>query len=183
MTRVFDYSRYLVLIAVIGLLLAAIAVFVFGGIATVVIVIESFENGDFSAEGARFLSIEIIEMIDLLLLGTVLMITSIGLYQLFIKPDMDLPEWLVVANLEQLKFNLLAVIVVMLAILFLGEAAGTLAENEGILQYGLAIAAVLAGVALVVWVFNRVVSEEEEHIHEALLEAQEEAFDEHGDQK
>ena len=179
MTRVFDYSRYLVLIAVIGLLLAGIAVFVFGGITTVVVVIESFAAGEYSAEGARRLSIEIIEMIDLFLLGTVLMITSIGLYQLFIKPDMELPEWLVVTNLEQLKFNLLAVIVVMLAILFLGEAAGSLAENEGILQYGLAIAAVLAGVALVVWVFLRAVTEEEEHVHEVLLEAQEEARTEH----
>lgn len=180
MTRVFDYSRYLVLLAVIGLLLAAVAVFVFGAITTVVVIIEAFEHGEFNALGARVLSIEIIEMIDLFLLGTVLMITSIGLYQLFIKPDMDLPEWLVVANLEQLKFNLLAVIVVMLAILFLGEAAGALAADEGILQYGLAIAAVLAGVALAVWVFQRVVSEEEEHIHEVLQEAQEEARDEHG---
>jgi uncharacterized membrane protein YqhA len=35
MTRVFGLSRYLVLIGVIGLLLAAAAVFVFAGIATV----------------------------------------------------------------------------------------------------------------------------------------------------
>ena len=181
MTKVFDYSRYLVLLAVIGLLLAAIATFIFGGITTVVVIFESFEGGEFSAEGARLLSIEMIEMIDLFLLGTVLLITSVGLFQLFIKPDMDLPEWLVVVNLEQLKFNLLAVIIVMLAILFLGEAAGSLAEDEGILQYGLVIAAVMAGVALAVWVFNRVVSEEEEHIHEVLREAQEEARTEHGD--
>lgn len=88
---------------------------------------------------------------------------------------MELPEWLVVTNLEQLKLNLLAVIVVMLAILFLGEAAGDLAESDGILQYGLAIAAVVAAIALVVRVFQRVVSAEEEHIHEVLQEAHKEA--------
>ncbi len=40
MTTVFGLSRYLVMIAVIGLLLAAFAVFVFGGIATVIVIIE-----------------------------------------------------------------------------------------------------------------------------------------------
>jgi uncharacterized membrane protein YqhA len=155
------------------LLLAALAVFVFGGIATVNIIIESFAGGQFNAIDVRLLSIEFIEMIDLFLLGTILLITSVGLYQLFIEPDMEVPEWLVVTDLEQLKFNLLAVIVVMLAILFLGEAAGDLAKNDGILEYGLGIAAVLAGLALVVWVFQRVVVEEEEHIHELLKEEHE----------
>jgi uncharacterized membrane protein YqhA len=175
MTRVFGLSRYLILIAVLGLLFAALAVFVFGGIATVIVIVESFADNEYGAEGARALSIELIEMIDLFLLGTILMITSVGLYQLFIQPDMELPELLVVADLEQLKFNLLAVIVVMLAILFLGEAAGDLAGTDGILEYGLAIAAVLAGVALVVWVFQRVVTAEEEHIHEMLEEVRGEA--------
>lgn len=174
MTTVFNLSRYLVLLAVIGLLLAAVAVFVFGGIATVNIIIESFEGGHYNALGARLISIEFIEMIDLFLLGTILLITSQGLYQLFINSNMELPEWLVVANLEQLKFNLLAVIVVMLAILFLGEVAGRLGKSdESILDYGLAIAAVLAGVALVVWVFQRVVQQEEEHIHEILQDEKE----------
>ena len=180
MTKAFGLSRYLVLIAVIGLLLAAAAVFVFAGIATVSITVESFADADFNAEGGRAISIEFIEMIDLFLLGTVLLITSVGLYQLFIEPDMDLPEWLVVTNLEQLKFNLLAVIIVMLAILFLGEAASDLAEGDGILQYGVAIAAVIAAVALAVWVFQRVVTAEEEHIHEVLQEAHKKASQEAG---
>ncbi len=171
MRRVFSLSRYLVLIAVVGLLLAAAAVFVFASIATVQIIIESFQHGEYNAEGARMLSVEFIEMVDLFLLGTILLITSVGLYQLFIEPNMDLPEWLVVTDLEQLKFNLLVVIVVMLAVLFLGKAAGDLAEGDGILEYGVAVAAVLAALALVVWVFQRVVAAEEEHLHELLQEA------------
>ncbi len=178
MTRVFGLSRYLVLIAVIGLLLAALAVFVFGGIATVGIIVEAFEGGEYNAEGARALSIEFIEMIDLFLLGTVLLITAVGIYQLFVQPDMELPEWLVVTNLEQLKFNLLAVIIVMLAILFLGQVSGNLAGSDGILGYGLAIGAVVAAVALAVWVFQRVVTAEEEHVHEMLQEARGEAPEE-----
>ena len=178
MTNLFGLSRYLVLLAVIGLLLAAVAVFVFGSIATINIIIEAFAEGVFNAEGARLISIEFIEMIDLFLLGTILLITSVGLYQLFIQPDMKVPEWLLVANLEQLKFNLLAVIIVMLAIFFLGAAAADMAASDGILDYGLAIASVVAAIALAVWVFQRVVMEEEEHIHELLQEARQEAQDE-----
>ena len=171
MITAFSLSRYLVLIAVIGLLLAAAAVFVFGGIATVNIIIETFEAGEYTAEGARLISIEFIEMIDLFLLGTILLITSVGLFQLFIQPDIELPEWLVVTNLEQLKFNLVAVIVVMLAIFFLGAAAGEVFKTSGFLGYGLAIASVVVAVVLAVWVFQRVTTEEEEHIHEVLQEA------------
>ena len=70
--------------------LAAVAVFIFGGIATVAVIIEVFEHGEYNAVGARLLSIEFIEMIDLFLLGTILMITSIGLYQLFVQPNIKL---------------------------------------------------------------------------------------------
>jgi uncharacterized membrane protein YqhA len=182
LSKVFDYSRYLAPRAVIGLQLAAMAVFVFAGIATVSVIVEAFEKGGYSAVWACVLSVEIIEMIDLFLLGTILLITSLGLYQLFIRSDMEMPECLIVANLEQFNFKLLAVIVVMLAILFLGEAAGTLVRIDDILQYGLAIAAVAAAVALAVWVFQRVVSEEAENIHETLLKIKEQTLDEHVDQ-
>ena len=177
MTNLFGLSRYLVLIAVIFLLLAALAVFIFGGIATVNIIIESFVDGEYNAEGARKISIEFIEMIDLFLLGTILLITSIGLYQLFIEPNMKLPEWIMVTNLEQLKFNLMAVIIVMLAILFLGAASDYLVATDSILGYGLAIASIVAAIALAVWVFNRVVVEEEEYIHERLQETHKEKHD------
>lgn len=181
MTKLFSLSRYLVLIAVTGLLLAAAAVFVFAGITTIHIIVESFEQGQYNAEGARMVSIEFIEMIDLFLLGTILLVMSIGLYQLFIQPKMELPEWLVVTNLEQLKLMLLAVSVVMLAVLFVGEAAGELLESDGILQYGLAIAAVVAAVALAVWVFQRVVAAEEEKVHEARQEMHKETAHEDED--
>ena len=170
MAKLFRLSNYVVLIAVIALLLAALATFVFGGITTAVTIIEVFQHGEYNAEGVRALSIEFIEMIDLFLLGAILIITSIGLYQLFIDPNMDLPTWLVVVEPEQLKFNLLAVIVVMLAIFFLGEAARTASRSDGVLAFGLAVAAVTAAIALAVRIFYRVTSAEEKHIHEILQE-------------
>ena len=156
MRAVFSFSRYAILIAVIGLLLCSMAVFVFGGITTVTIIVETFTETEFSAEGARLVSVEFVELIDLFLLGTVLLITSIGLYQLFIDPEIDLPEWLSVTGLEQLKANLLAVLVVMLVVLFTGQVAGELGENAGILGYGLGIGAVIVAVSVVVFTFQHV---------------------------
>jgi uncharacterized membrane protein YqhA len=174
MGKVFRSSRYLVLIPVIGLLLSSIAAFLFGGLMVISVITETFRHATFNAESARLFSTELIELIDLFLLGTVLLITSVGLYQLFVDPDIVLPVWLSVTNLEQLKFNLLAVIGVMLAILFLGAAASELPEGTGILAYGAAIAAVLAAMAAVVWVFARTHRSIEEHKHDELLHREEE---------
>lgn len=57
MTKVFNLSRYLVLLGVIGLLLAAAAVFVFPTFATFSTIFESFVGARCNAEGARLLSI------------------------------------------------------------------------------------------------------------------------------
>lgn len=181
MRTIFGMSRYLVYIAVIGLLLAGLAVFVYGGITTIATTIGVFQLGEFNAEGARVVSVEFIELMDLFLLGTVLLITSIGLYELFLDPGVSavIPEWLSVTNLEQLKFNLLAVVVVMLAIMFLGAVAEQLPEGSDILSYGVAISAVLAGLAVVVWVFARVHHGIEEQKHEAAMREKESHSVEH----
>ena len=174
MKALFKWSRYLVLIAIIGLLVGAAAALIFGGITTATVIIEAFGQADYSAEGARMFSVSLIELIDLFLLGTILLITSLGLYQLFVEPAMDLPEWLAVSNLEQLKFNLLAVVVVMLGILFLGQAAGEMGEQVNLMQYGIAVAAVVASFSLAVWTFQRVVSAKDAVVRAAHLQADEE---------
>ena len=94
MRQAFSATRYLILIGIIGLLLAGIAVFIFGGITTVVMITQAFGRGEFNGEGARFFSTELIELVDLFLLGTAILIISIGLYELFIDPTISLPGWL-----------------------------------------------------------------------------------------
>jgi uncharacterized membrane protein YqhA len=173
MRTVFSWTRYLIWIAVVSLLLATFAVFVYGLISTVVIIFEIFSHGNFGAEGARSLSVELIEMIDLFLLGTILFITAVGLQELFVDPGLKelIPEWMSVSSLDQLKFNLLAVIVVMLAVLFLGIAASyELTDEVNILDYGLGVAAVILAAGVTVYLFAKV--------HHMQLE-QEEQLEEH----
>ena len=71
-------------------------------------------------------------------------------------PSIPLPGWLSVKTLDQLKMNLVAVIVVMLAVLFLGEAGAEWREGQTILEFGAAIALVISSAAGAVFIFQRV---------------------------
>jgi uncharacterized membrane protein YqhA len=166
MGKLLGNSRYVVFIAVVGLLLASIAVYVFSGILTIDVIIEAFQHG-FNTEQARSFSSELIEVIDLFLLGTVLFMTSVGLYELFVDPKIEIPEWLSVANLDQLKFNLVAVIVVMLMVLFLGAAAEAADFENGLdlLYFGGGIALVILAGSVAVLIFQRVHQHEIGHEH------------------
>lgn len=180
MHTTFRWSRLLVFLAVVALIVATVAVFVFGLISTVVVVVEAFRHGPYNAEGARHLSVELIEMIDLFLLGTILLITAIGLQELFIDPGLKevLPEWMSVKSLDELKFNLLIVVVVMLAVLFLGVIAGfELTEGASVLDYGLAVAAVVTGLGIVTYLFAKVHQAGEGHAE--AVDAREEAYEGH----
>jgi uncharacterized membrane protein YqhA len=168
MGRLFGFSRYVVLIAVIGLLLASIAVYVFGGIVTVTVIVESFGHAEFNAEGSRAFSTEVIEVIDLFLLGTVLFMTSVGLYELFVDPEIAIPEWLSVGNVEQLKLNLVVVISVMLMVLFLGAAAGDWESGLDLLAYGGGIALVIVAGSAALLLLQRVHQHETPHRPEAV---------------
>jgi uncharacterized membrane protein YqhA len=159
MRTLFSLSRYVIWLAVISLLLATLAVFVYGLISTLTIIYDVFQHGAFGAEGARLLSVELIEMIDLFLLGTILFITAVGMYELFVDPKLNeiLPEWMSVSSLDQLKFNLLAVIVVMLAVLFLGVAAGfELGGETSIVGFGLGVGIVILSAGVTVFLFTKV---------------------------
>lgn len=129
-------SRILVIIAIIGMIITSIIVIIAGS-AELARIVEFFLNeGLLSEETGSFLSVTVTEMVDLYLVGLVLIIFSLGLYQLFIDSDLDLPEWLDTPSFDVLKARLLIVIVVVLAVLFLGYASKA---TDGITIAGLGI--------------------------------------------
>ena len=103
--------------------------------------------GDFSAKASKTMSLEVIEVIDLFLVGTVAYITAVGLYKLFISDTkIDLPMRLRIRNLKDLEDKIIGVIVAALAVAFLGFAAGTEVSST-LLNYGAGIALVIAALA------------------------------------
>lgn len=140
--RVVAASRYIVALAVACIASMATAIFVYGAIVTVRTVIRPFRDGA-SGAGTKALLIGTIELVDLFLLGTTLFVIAIGLYELFIDPHLPAPAWLVIKNLDDLKAKVLAVVIVVLGVLFLGQVISWDGERD-LLRFGAAIALVIA---------------------------------------
>jgi uncharacterized membrane protein YqhA len=135
-------SRYLIVIAVIGAFLAAITVLIYGGLAVLNLMYQVFTQGTFTVKGARVLEIDCTEVIDVFLLGAVLYIISLGLYVLFIDDRLPMPRWLEISSLNRLKEQLIVVVIVLLAVTFLGYVVDW-DGNANILALGIAVGLVL----------------------------------------
>jgi uncharacterized membrane protein YqhA len=145
-------TRYLILIPILGLAVAAAFFFVFGGVALLRLLIQlALSLIGLAPEAAEMeqgvIIFEVVEFVHTFLVGTVLYITAMGLYQLFIK-EIDFPQWLKIDSTEELETNLIGVTVVVLAVNFMGAifARGT----ENLLQYGAGIALPIAALGLFV---------------------------------
>lgn len=115
-------SRYLIVLAVLGSLLAATFLILFATFDVLRITFSVLAR-DLSADSTvKTVSVGAVELIELYLLGTVLYVISLGLYQLFIERDITLPEWLEIKTLDNLKERLLSTILVMLGVSFFGYA-------------------------------------------------------------
>ena len=143
LSRFLASSRYLVMIAVIGSFLSATAILIYGGIEVILLIRDAFFSGKIDGKVAKSLLVSFIEIVDLFLLGTVIYIIAIGLYELFIDDQIQLPDWLEIHTLDDLKDKLIGVIVVVLAVLFLGQIVAWDGQRD-LLSYGVSIALVIA---------------------------------------
>jgi uncharacterized membrane protein YqhA len=120
--KIFSYSRYITVIAVLCCFIAGTTLSILAGIETFQLVRNAFTTS-LDALSIKALAITFLEVIDILLLGTVFYITSLGLYELFIDEKLPTPAWLHIEHLDDLKSILLSVIVVILAVVFVGQVA------------------------------------------------------------
>jgi uncharacterized membrane protein YqhA len=100
-------TRYLVLAPIVGLAVAAAAMFALGGLGPIFFVIRSIVESS-SGHGATILPIfGLLEFVHQFLIGPVLCIEAMGLFQLFIQ-DVPLPQWMKTESAEDLETNLVA---------------------------------------------------------------------------
>ena len=147
MKKLLENSRYIVLLGVLGSFMMAVALFLFGifGAATSIIDAVTTDH-KVAIDGLKQISTAGIQVIDTFLLATVFYIISMGLYELFIDESLDLPNWLEVKTLDDLKGSLLGVIIVVLPVTFLGKLVDVKAGID-ILWLGLSVAVVLVAIA------------------------------------
>lgn len=151
MKSLLNASRYLVLAAVTGSLLGAAALFLYGLADVVVVIARTLAGGEVSTMASKQLMLYFIEIFDLFLLGTVMLIMGLSLYELFMDCDLELPARLQIRTFEDLKSNLVTVVIAVMAVTFLGQIVSWNGEAD-LLGAGAAVALVIAALNVYLWI-------------------------------
>lgn len=144
-----EKGKYIILLAVVSTFLASVATFIWGTVRMITNVV-SLIAGLITHEGGHS-GVQMIAALDSLLLAIVLYIFSIAIYELFFG-EINVPEWLVIKNLDGLKEKLASVIILILAVTFL-EHLVEWKDAKETLMFGVSIAAIL--IALVFYMQHK----------------------------
>jgi|APFre7841882724_1041349.scaffolds.fasta_scaffold92412_2 uncharacterized membrane protein YqhA len=136
-------SRYLVLIAIFATFLGAVALMIFEATVVVVALVEIATATEFTPKNAKRIAVGLIEAVDVFLIAIAMYMMSLSLYALFVDEKLPLPKWLKVSDLEDLKANLVSIVIAVLAVLFLRQAVAW-EEGTDILALGVSLALVIA---------------------------------------
>ena len=147
-----EKSRYLPIISVFGMLFGAIAALFLGVVKTVQVLQTAFTKFDESEPTLYVL----FEALDCFLVATALIVVAVSLYELFIGV-LEVPDWMLVTDLTELKAKFTFVIIPVMAVKFV----------QKILKYENAIdtfyyGAAIALVAFALTAFNLVSLKEKE---------------------
>jgi uncharacterized membrane protein YqhA len=145
--RILASSRYLVLIAVVGTFVGAITLLVYEAMVIANVVMDLIREGSASPKDAKSLAVGLIQAVDVFLIAIAAYIISLSLYALFVDDTLPLPRWLQVHDLEDLKANVVSVVIAVLAVLFLAEAVGW-DDTRDILGFGASLALVIVALTL-----------------------------------
>ncbi|MEM6265706.1 MAG: YqhA family protein [Bacteroidota bacterium] len=115
--------------------LAVLLYTLFGGTGVVQKILEFSPKEDTVIYGAM-------GIVDLILLSFSILIASIGIYELFVSPLKNLPAWLQVKDLDELKGMLIKVIVVVIGISFMGRVI-TWDGKQDLLNFGVGVGVVI----------------------------------------
>jgi uncharacterized membrane protein YqhA len=143
MKRLLGLTRYAVVIPALASILGALLLMAQGSFAMVLAVIDSIQN----QYGLKETIVEVLTAIDAILLGTVLLVIGYGLYELFIDTDIDVPMWLRVEDLDDLKSKLIGVVVAIIAVVFVGVFVDSNRADD-VIAYGVGAGALVGGLAL-----------------------------------
>jgi uncharacterized membrane protein YqhA len=149
-------------VAVIGALVGAILMFTIG-VASTLDAISGYvqdQEGEQTAGDGLVAMTEVVAALDEFLFGLLLLVFAAGVYQLFLAPDLpraevrrQLPLWIHVTNLTQLKIRLVELVVVVLVVQFFRVV---LIEFDDLDWSALVVPIAIAVFAGLIWVLDGV---------------------------
>jgi uncharacterized membrane protein YqhA len=143
MNKLLSMTRYAVVVPALASILGALLLMAQGSIEMVVVVIQAISNELTLKESI----VDVLTAVDAILLGTVLLVIGYGLYELFIDADLDVPNWLRVDDLDDLKSKLIGVVVAIIAVVFVGVFVDT-DRAADVISYGVGAGALVTGLAI-----------------------------------
>ena len=143
MRKILGLTRYAVFVPALASMIGALLLMAQGSIAMIVVVFDSFVSQMPLKESI----VEVLTAIDAILLGTVLLVIGYGLYELFVDTNIEVPSWLQINDLDDLKSKLIGVVAAIIAVVFVGVFVDS-NRAEDVVAYGLGAGALLAGLAL-----------------------------------
>ncbi|MGA0876550.1 MAG: YqhA family protein [Candidatus Nanopelagicaceae bacterium] len=143
MKRILGLTRYAVFVPAIASIIGAILLMGQGSLEILKVVYSAVS----SEYGLKETIVEVLTAVDAILLGTVLLVIGYGLYELFIDAEIEVPLWLRVRDLDDLKSKLIGVVVAILAVVFVGVFVDS-NRSEDVISYGVGAGALVAGLAI-----------------------------------
>ena len=140
--RLIELTRYIAALPALGAILGSLVLMGVGiieVIKAISILIQTWAN-------TKEVVVAVLTAIDTLLLATVLMVIGYGIYELFVDEGLNLPSWLEIRSLDDLKNKLIGVIVAIIGVIFLGILVDATDPGD-VLQVGIGCGAVLIGLA------------------------------------
>lgn len=143
MKRFLGLIRYAVIVPALASIVGALLLMAQGSIAMVGVVVDTLTSGASLKDSI----VEVLTAVDAILLGTVLLVIGYGLYELFIDTDIQVPAWLRVQNLDDLKSKLIGVVVAIIAVVFVGVFVDANRASD-VISYGVGAGALVVGLAI-----------------------------------
>jgi len=143
MRKILGLTRYAVFVPAVASIIGALLLMAQGSISIVMIVVDAVFKDAYLKETI----VEVLTAVDAILLGTVLLVIGYGLYELFVDSRLEVPEWLEVRDLDDLKSKLIGVVVAIIAVVFVGVFVDTNRAGD-VVAYGVGAGALVAGLAL-----------------------------------
>jgi uncharacterized membrane protein YqhA len=142
MRRLIEISRFAVILPSISSLIGGIVLMILGSLGILVATVSTV----LSRAPLKETIVSILTSVDAILLGTVLLVIGYGLYELFVDTNLEVPQWLEINTLDDLKAKLIGVIVAIIAVIFVGVLVDAKSAND-VLYYGAGAGAVIVALA------------------------------------
>ncbi len=143
MKKIIASSRYVISAASLGAFIASLLLLVVALAQLIQVVGRTIVNFRDTIADPKSLTIVLVNNIDLFLLSAGFYIIGLGFYELFVDDQIPLPTWLEIHNFNDLKTNLVGIIIVVIAVAFLGRVIDW-QRGDDILALGVSVGLVIA---------------------------------------